>query len=61
MIKTIQYVSLSILLTIFLEGLLTMGTAFNFNSYGVFAWLVQAIILTTVVTTALRIRQEQGD
>jgi hypothetical protein len=61
MIKTIQYVSLGILLTIFLEGLLTMGTAFNFNSYGVFAWLVQAIILTTVVTTALRIRQEQGD
>ena len=61
MIKTIQYVSLGILLTIFIEGLLTMGTAFNFNSYGVFAWLVQAIILITVVTTALRIRQEQGD
>jgi hypothetical protein len=61
MIKTIQYVSLGILLTIFLEGLLTMGWAFNFNKYGVFAWLVQAIILTTVVTTALRIRQEQGD
>jgi NADH:ubiquinone oxidoreductase subunit 3 (subunit A) len=61
MIKTIQYVSLSILLTIFLEGLLTMGWAFDFNKYGVFAWLVQAIILTTVVTTALRIRQEQGD
>jgi len=61
MIKTIQYVSLSILLTIFLEGFLTLGWAFNFNKYGVFAWLVQAIILTTVVTTALRIRQEQGD
>ena len=61
MIKTIQYVSLGILLTITIEGLLTMGTAFNFNSYGVFAWLVKAIILTTVVTTALRIRQEQGD
>jgi hypothetical protein len=61
MIKTIQYVSLGILLTIFIEGLLTMGTAFNFNSYGVFAWLVQATILITVVTTALRIRQEQGD
>ena len=61
MIKTIQYVSLGILLTITIEGLLTMGTAFNFNSYGVFAWLVQSIILTTVVTTALRIRQEQGD
>jgi hypothetical protein len=61
MIKTIQYVSLGILLTIFIEGLLTMGWAFNFNSYGVFAWLVQATILTTVVTTALRIRQEQGD
>jgi len=61
MIKTIQYVSLGILLTIFLEGLLTMGCAFNFNNYGVFAWLVQATILITVVTTALRIRQEQGD
>ena len=61
MIKTIQYVSLSILLTIFLEGFLTLGWAFNFNKYGVFAWLVQAIILTAVVTTALRIRQEQGD
>ena len=61
MIKTIQYVSLGILLTIFLEGLLTMGAAFNFNSYGIFAWLMQAVILTAVVTTVLRIRQEQGD
>jgi hypothetical protein len=59
MIKSIQYVSLSLLLTIFLEGMLTLGSCFNFNDYNAFAWIAQAVVVTVAVTTALRIQQDE--
>ena len=59
MIKSIQYVSLSLLLTIFLEGMLTLGSCFNFNDYNACAWIVQGVVVTVAVTTALRIQQEE--
>lgn len=60
MVKTIQYVSISILLIIFMEGMFTLGDAFNFNKYNAFAWFAQAVIFTATITTALRIRDEEG-
>jgi len=60
MIKSIQYVSLSLLLTIFLEGMLSLGSCFNFSNYNAFAWIAQAVIVTAAVTTALRIKDEEG-
>ena len=61
MIKSIQYVSLSLLLTIFLEGMLTLGSCFNFSNYDAFAWIAQCIVVTVAVTTALRIQQIQQE
>lgn len=60
MIKSIQYVSLSLLLTIFLEGMLSLGSAFNFSNYNAFAWIAQAVIVTAAITTALRLKDEEG-
>jgi len=60
MIKSIQYVSFSILLTIFAEGMFTLGAAFNFHNYGAFAWFAQAVVFTAAITTALRIKDEEG-
>lgn len=60
MIKSIQYVSISILVTIFLEGMLTLGSCFNFSMYGAFAWFAQAVIFTATITTALRLKDEEG-
>ena len=53
--KTINFyimsICLGIICLVFVEGLLTMGSAFNFESYGVFAWIMQ--IIAIVFTTSL--------
>lgn len=53
--KTINYyimsISLGMICLICVEGLLTMGSAFNFESYDVFAWIMQ--IIAIVFTTSL--------
>ena len=57
--KTINYyvmsVCLGLLTLIFLEGILTMGNAFNFQSYGVFAWICQTIGVIFTITLSLHI------
>lgn len=37
------------LAAIFFEGMLTLGTAFNFHNYSALAWIVQLLIACTVV------------
>lgn len=59
MIKKIQYIALAILLVVFLEGMTTLGGAFHFEEYNIFGWMVQLVILTATVTTALRIESEK--
>jgi len=61
MIKSIQYITLSVLLVIFFEGLLTIGQAFNFENYGVGAWALQFLIFTAAITTSLRMRFESDE
>ena len=60
MIKSVQYVCLGLLLTIFMEGMCTLGNAFYFETYNAFAWITQGIIIIGVVTTAIRIANEEG-
>jgi len=57
-LRKIQFVLVSILLTIMFEGLLTMGLAFNFSKYNFFAWIVQAMIYTLAVVIAIRVAEE---
>lgn len=61
MIKSIQYITLAVLLVIFFEGIFTIGQAFNFENYGVGAWIVQFLILTATITTSLRMRFESDE
>lgn len=56
-IKQIQYVSLGLILLVFLEGMMTLGSAFSFECYNTFAWIVQAVLVVATVTTALRIEK----
>lgn len=60
MLKSIQYVSLGLLITIFMEGMFTLGSVFDFETYNAFAWITQGVIVVGVVTTAIRIAQEEG-
>ena len=57
--KTINYyimsISLGIICLVFIEGILTMGSAFNFNSYGMFAWIMQTIGLVFTISLSLHI------
>ena len=60
MIKSIQYVCVGLLITIFMEGMFTLGSAFCFETYNAFAWITQGVIIIGVITTAIRIAQEEG-
>ena len=60
MLKSIQYVSFGLLITIFMEGMFTLGSVFHFETYNAFAWITQGVIIVGVVTTAIRIAQEEG-
>ena len=60
MLKSIQYVSLGLLITIFMEGMFTLGSVFYFETYSAFAWITQGVIVVGVITTAIRIAQEEG-
>jgi hypothetical protein len=51
----VMSVCLGLLTLIFLEGILTMGNAFNFQSYGVFAWIAQTIGVIFTITLSLHV------
>ncbi len=59
-IKRLQYVTVALIALMFFEGMMTLGTAFDFSNYGTFAWIAQAIVVIACVTTALRL-VEEGD
>lgn len=40
------------LCAIFIEGMLTLGGAFNFDNYNALAWIVQVLITSVVVWLA---------
>lgn len=51
----IMCISLGLLVLIFIEGLFTLGSAFNFENYGLIAWIVQTLLVTfTVSLTVLQ-------
>jgi hypothetical protein len=57
-LKQLQYVAVAIVATVFFEGMLTLGAAFQFENYNWFAWFVQAVVFAFAVTTALRLVEE---
>ena len=50
-------VSGSLLLLILLEGLVTNGTAFKFELYGIVAWIAQVVITIFFISMAILITQ----
>lgn len=60
-IKALQYVAIGLVFLMFLDGMMTLGTAFEFSNYGTFAWIAQLILVTATITTALRVAHETED
>lgn len=56
-IKYIIGISLGLISLISLEGLATLGSAFNFESYGIIGWIAQ--ILFIIFTVCLSILSTQ--
>jgi hypothetical protein len=61
MVKTIQFIAGALLLVIFFEAMLTLGSVFNFEHYSLFSWIAQIIVVAFAVTTAIRVRYKDWE
>jgi hypothetical protein len=52
-------ISLGLLVLIFIEGMMTLGSAFNFESYSVFGWIVQAILVVFTISLSAMIAEAE--
>jgi hypothetical protein len=57
-LKYILSVLISLIILIVLEGLITLGDAFNFENYNWFNWFCQGIIVSIFVIIAILITHE---
>jgi uncharacterized membrane protein len=57
-LRKIQYVLVAILVTMLIEGIGTLGLAFDFSKYDFLAYVVQIMIYSLAVIIALRLAEE---
>ena len=57
-LRKIQYVLVAILVTMLIEGIGTLGLAFDFSKYNFLAYVVQIMIYSLAVIIALRLAEE---
>lgn len=57
-LRKVQYITIAIMATVLLEGMMTLGTAFRFENYNWFAWFMQSVIFAFAIVTALRVADE---
>jgi len=58
LLRVVLYCSGGTLILIFIEGVCTMGTAFDFENYNLFAWIIQALFLICTLAAALMMALE---
>jgi hypothetical protein len=57
MVNRILYYSGALLLLILTEGIMTLGYAFKFEEYNIFAWVIQSIVLIFTFASAEKVLQ----
>jgi uncharacterized membrane protein len=57
-LRKIQYVLVAILVTMLIEGVGSLGLAFDFSKYNFLAYVVQIMIYSLAVIIALRAAEE---
>ena len=61
--KRINYyvmaISLGLICLFFLEGILTMGSAFQFESYSIVAWIGQSIMILFTVSLSIHLAHKE--
>lgn len=51
--------SLSLVVLIFFEGMLTFGSAFNFETYTMFGWIFQGILVVLALSISIKMVEEK--
>jgi hypothetical protein len=57
-IKTLQYIAVALVALIFIEGLITFGGALVLENYDTMAWVIQSVVVSATVLTAIRVANE---
>ena len=57
-IKTLQFISVALVILIALEAVITKGEALVLENYGTMAWVVQSVVIAATVLTAIRVANE---
>jgi hypothetical protein len=60
-IQTTLSISVGLLVLILMEGLMTLGTAFNFDNYNWFCWFVQALLVIMTISLSLKISSKMDE
>lgn len=60
-IQTTLSVSVGLLALIMMEGLMTLGTAFNFDNYNWFCWFVQALLVIMTISLSLKVSSKMDE
>lgn len=62
--KTIDVIiamSLGLVILIVFEGMLTFGSAFNFENYTMFGWIFQGILVVLTLSISIKCVKEMAD
>jgi hypothetical protein len=60
-IQTTLSISVGLLVLILMEGLMTLGTAFNFDNYNWFCWFVQALLVIMTISLSLKVSSKMDE
>jgi hypothetical protein len=60
-IQTTLSISVGLLVLIMMEGLMTLGTAFNFDNYNWFCWFVQALLVIMTISLSLKVSSKMDE
>jgi hypothetical protein len=52
-------ITLGLLALILIEGLLTLGRAFQFEKYDLFAWIVQTLLVICTVSLSIKVTDNE--
>jgi hypothetical protein len=55
----IMGISLGLLVLILIEGMITIGSAFNFENYSAFGWIVQSILVIFTISLSITLVNDE--
>jgi len=57
-LRKLWAISAGLLILVFVEGMMTLGAAFDFNNYSLIGWIIQFIVVFFTVISSLLVIEE---